>query len=203
MESQSPFPYGIPPAAPREPQKHTDSDIDIIIKLLEEIRDFMGNYINDYLQYLIPDDLSYLVPDFQQRMVPIINQKTYEVISILSKQSVQDSNNEIKKQLRDVELSGPSLEFKDRALRGHINRFVSLARQAKEEANPGLSRVKGEIIKVLKAVAEPVFKVINSFLGSLKAAVGSLPVAGAAIDVIKQIKEHVDAASTAVKERMP
>ena len=95
----------------------------------------MGNYINDYLQYLIPDDLSYLVPDFQQRMVPIINQKTYEVISILSKQSVQGSNNETKKQLRDVELSGPRLEFKDRALRGHINRFVSLARQAKEEAN--------------------------------------------------------------------
>jgi hypothetical protein len=37
----------------------------------------------------------------------------------------------------------------------------------------------------------------------LKAAAGSLPVIGTALDVIKQIKEHVDAASTAVKERVP
>jgi hypothetical protein len=202
MANQSPFPYGIPPAAPRLPQKHPYPDLDIIIKLLEEIRNFTTNFINGFLQYLIPDELMYLVPDFKQRMIPIINQKTHEIIEALLKASPQNDT-QIIKQLSDVELSGQSLEFKDRAVRGHMNRLVNFAEKAREGITKGLSQAKTEIIKGLKSVAEPVFKVINSFLGSLKEAVGYLPGVGAAIDVIKQIKEHLDAASTAVKEHKP
>jgi hypothetical protein len=64
MENEPPVPDGIPPAAPRLPQKHSDQNTDIIIKMFEEIRNFTVNCINHYLGYLIPDELSYLIPDF-------------------------------------------------------------------------------------------------------------------------------------------
>jgi hypothetical protein len=39
--------------------------------------------------------------------------------------------------------------------------------------------------------------VINSFLGSLKEGIaGAIPLVGSAIEIIKQIKDHVEAAST-------
>ena len=200
MEGTLPFPYGIPPATPRMPRKHSDDDIDIIIKLLEEIRNFLDSYINYYLEYLIPDDLSYLIPDFQ-RMVPIINQKTYEIVSAFPTQVTTDSR--LKGDLRAVELTDQSLESKDRAVRGLINRFVNLARQVKGEITQGVGKAKAEVIKGLKVVANPVFKVINAFLGSLKAGAGSLPVVGTALDVIKEIKDYLDATSTSIKEQKP
>jgi hypothetical protein len=200
MESELPFPFGIPPAAPRLPRRHSDDDIDIIIRLLEEIQNFLGSYINYYLEHLIPDDLLYLVPDFQQRMVPIINQKAHEIVSAFTSQATTDS--QLKIDLRAVELTDQSLEFKDRTIRGLINRFVNLARQVRGEITQGSGKAKAEVIKGLNAVADPVFKVINSFLGSLKAATGTIPGVGAALDVIKEIKDYLDAASTSGKEHM-
>jgi hypothetical protein len=179
------IPFGIPPAAPREPVKHSDPDIDIIIKLLEEIRNFMDTYINDYLPYLIDEGLEFLVPDFQQQMIPIMNQKTHQVISILSQPGTEDST-AIRQGLSQVELGGRSLEFKDRSIRANINRLFRWARQG--------------ITKGLKVVAEPVFKVINSFLGSLIEAIGFIAGVGKALDVIKQIKEHLEATSTLVRD---
>jgi hypothetical protein len=92
-----------------------------------------------------------------------------------------------------------SSEFKDRSLRGQMNRFYNFIRQ---RLSQGASWTKAGFIKGLKAIADSVFKAINSVLGSLGKALGSLAGVGAAIDVIKQI-EHLDAASTAVKEHEP
>jgi phage-related protein len=75
------------------------------------------------------------------------------------------------------------LKAKDRSIRGHINRFFKY--------------LKHGSTKVLRNIAGSVFKVVNSLLGSLKEAVAAtLPIIGSAIEVIKQIKEHVEAAST-------
>jgi hypothetical protein len=127
-------------------------------------------------------------------MVPITKQKTQDIISALL---AQTETSELKKKLVEVEMAEQSLEFKDRALRGHMNRFYNFIRHGLSQ---GASWTKASFIKGLKAIADSVFKAINSVLGSLGKALGSLGGVGAAIDVIKQIKEHLDAASTAVKE---
>jgi hypothetical protein len=194
MENEPAIPNGIPPAAPRYPQKHLDQNVDIIIKIFEEIQNFTINFMNHYLRYLIPDELSYLVPEFQQRMIPIMRQKIQDITSAILE--LQDTN-DLKKRLVEVEMADQSLEFKDRSFRGHVNRFYNFIRQGLLQ---GASWTKSGFIKGLKAIADSVFKAINSVLGSLGKALDYLPGVGAAIDVIKQIKEHLDAASTAVKE---
>jgi hypothetical protein len=78
-------------------------------------------------------------------------------------------------------LTAENLKFKDRSIRAYINRFFRYVRSG--------------ITKTLRIISQPVFKVINSFLESLKEAVAFLPVIGAAIEVIGQIKDHLEAAS--------
>jgi hypothetical protein len=114
--------------------------------------------------------------------------------------SAQTEYSELKEKLFEYEVAEQSLEFKDRSLRGHMNRFYNFIRQGLSQ---GVSWTKANFVKGLKAIADSVFKAINSVLGSLGKALGSLAGVGAAIDVIKQIKEHLDAASTAVKEHEP
>jgi hypothetical protein len=82
-----------------------------------------------------------------------------------------------------VGLSGAPLKAKDKSIRGQINRF--------------LKYLKHGSTRVLRNIAGSAFKVINSFLGSLKEGIaGAIPLVGSAIEIIKQIKDHVEAAST-------
>jgi hypothetical protein len=174
--------YGIPPEAPEQPQSHPDRDLDIIIKLLREIKIFMEEYIQCHLQYLVHDGLDNLVLDFKQQ-IPILSQNTKTVISILSEQPSTFDYTTTKTNLENAALTGAPLKAKDKSLRGHMNRFYKYLEHG--------------TTKVLRNMAGAVFKVANSLLGSLKEAVATtLPIVGSAIEAIKQIKEHVEAAST-------
>jgi hypothetical protein len=173
-----PFTYGIPPEAPEQPLLHPNRDLDIIIKLLKEIQKFMHEYIDLHLPYLVHDGLDDLVPDFREQ-IPILSQSTQSIISILSQQPDYNITNNLEK----VGLSGAPLKAKDKSIRGQINRF--------------LKYLKHGSTRVLRNIAGSAFKVINSFLGSLKEGIaGAIPLVGSAIEIIKQIKDHVEAAST-------
>jgi hypothetical protein len=68
---------------------------------------------------------------------------------------------------------------------GHMNRFYNFVLQ---KLSQGATWTKAGFINGLKAIANSVFKAINSVLGSLGKALGNLAGVGDAIDVIKQIK---------------
>lgn len=177
----SQFPGDIPKQAPLDPSRHPDRDLDIIIKLQEVIHTFLERYITNYLSTLIHEGLEDLKPYFQS-MLPVLSQNSNTVIIILTgQQPTVYTYPELKSRLGNVALTAENLEFKDRSIRAHINRFFRYVRSG--------------INKTLQIIAKPVFKVINSFLGSLKEAVTLLPMVGAAIEVIGQIKDHLEAAS--------
>jgi len=207
-------PQGIPSEAPNEPRRHPDRDFDIIIKLVDVCVDFVKKYADNWLNDLIPEGLDNsddIIRKFQNKMEPTLDKNKEKIIDFLTKQRVAVDNNiktklrdlgpkviafltkqrltvdnNIKTRLNDVGLTGDSLQFKDRSIRAVINKF--------------LMRARDEISKTrdtLRILATPVFNLINSFFGSLKAALkDTLPGVGAAIEVIKQIKDHLQALSS-------
>jgi hypothetical protein len=175
------FPHvynSIPPSSPSEPRRHPDSDLDAIIKLLDEIRNFLDQYIKYYIPYLIHDGLDDLVPGFINDSIPIIHNNTNRLITILAEQPPTDS---LRNSLQDTGLTGSPLIFKDKSIRAHINRFFKYIKYGAQ---------------VLRKAAGKVFDVFNSFLGSLKEALTAIGGIGGIVDAIKQIKDHLKAAST-------
>jgi hypothetical protein len=151
-------------------------DVRTIEETLEEIRSYLKDYIDKHLEHLIHDGLDDLVRDFKEYGPSTIDNNLNHVREQIRSSSfyIGQANT-----LRTVGLTGGLLKLKSQSIKSHIKRFFKYVGYGD--------------IKVLRRLAGKAFKVINSFLNSLKLALGP---AAPILDAVQQIKDHIESAST-------
>lgn len=172
-------PGSIPPSAPSTPHEHSEPDVDRIIKLIMEDGNFLKKYITEWVPELVHDGLDNFVQAFHNS-IPELSKNVKTVIDSIKKEYRLNSR-KLMEWLKNAELTGSALKLTDELNRACINDFMKSAKHG---------------IGWIRRKARKVFDIINSFLGSLKEALSSVTGAGAVIEAIKQLKDHLKIATT-------
>lgn len=158
------------------------NDFTRLAKMLARIGSSLGNLINRDHGIIDPELRAQFVrtwPHAADNLAQAIRRLLEEAIRV---QSASDKPSRLRRQLERAGLTGPMLRMKETSLNFYLDPIDRIF----DQPLTGKESLGQRVVNKLLAWAKPAFKVMNSILGSLLRAFPGM-------EVVKELKEHVEA----------